>query len=67
VPVVGIGGITSAEDALEFILAGACAVEVGTYNLVDPWVMIEIIDGIRSYLMEKKISDLNAIRGTFEA
>jgi len=67
VPVVGIGGIACAEDALEFILAGASAVEVGTYNLVYPWVMVEIIEGIRAYLIKKGVSDLNAIKGSFES
>ncbi|MCD6567888.1 MAG: dihydroorotate dehydrogenase [Dehalococcoidia bacterium] len=67
IPVVGVGGIACPEDALEFILAGASAVEVGTYNLVNPRVMIEIIEGIRDYLIKKGVSDLAAIRGSFES
>jgi dihydroorotate dehydrogenase (NAD+) catalytic subunit len=50
IPVIGCGGITTAEDALEFIMAGATAVEVGTANLVNPRACIEIIDGLRAFL-----------------
>lgn len=50
IPVVGMGGITNAEDAIEFLLAGASAIEVGTANFIDPAVTIKIIDGINQYL-----------------
>ena len=50
IPVIGIGGITSAQDALEFLLAGATAVEIGTANFVNPAVGAEIVTGIRDYL-----------------
>ena len=53
IPVIGMGGIQNAEDALEFILAGASAVAVGTANFINPYATLEIIDGIREY-MEKK-------------
>ena len=53
VPVIGMGGIASAEDALEMILAGASAVSVGTANFYNPAVTIEIVDGIESYMKEQ--------------
>jgi dihydroorotate dehydrogenase (NAD+) catalytic subunit len=55
VPIIGVGGITSAEDALEFIIAGASAVQVGTYNLVDPTALPKIIEGINAYMVRKRI------------
>jgi dihydroorotate dehydrogenase (NAD+) catalytic subunit len=64
VPVIGCGGICTAEDALEFILAGATAVEVGTANMVDPGLALEIIKGIQKFLDfegVKKVSDLRGI------
>jgi dihydroorotate dehydrogenase (NAD+) catalytic subunit len=64
VPVVGIGGIMTAEDALEFIIAGASAVQVGTANFVNPRCTMEIIDGIADYLREKKIGSLKELVGS---
>lgn len=58
VPVIGVGGIMTAEDALEFLLVGAQAVQVGTANLVNPSSMAEIIDGIRCFCREKNIDDI---------
>jgi dihydroorotate dehydrogenase (NAD+) catalytic subunit len=55
VPIIGVGGITCAEDALEFIIAGASAIQIGSYNLVDPSSLIKTIDGIRAYMVRKKI------------
>ena len=55
VPIIGVGGITSAEDALEFIIAGASAVQVGTYNLVDPTALPKIIEDIKAYMVRKRI------------
>lgn len=63
IPVVGMGGIASWEDAVEMMLAGACAVSVGMANFVNPRVTLEIIDGIRSYLLRHGISDVNEIVG----
>ncbi len=63
VPVIGIGGITNADDALEFILAGATAVEVGTATMVNPRAAIEIISGIRKYLTANGEKSIPAIRG----
>lgn len=63
IPVVGLGGIFTARDALEFIMAGATAVEVGTANFVDPSVTVKIIDGINEYLDRHGLPDLASIRG----
>ena len=61
IPVVGLGGITCAADAIEFILAGASAIQVGTYNFVDPAVTVKIVDGIADYCRAhgvEKVADL---------
>jgi dihydroorotate dehydrogenase (NAD+) catalytic subunit len=63
IPVIGIGGIRTAEDALEFIMAGASAVQVGTANFFDPAVTIKIIDGISRWCTAKGIHKLSDIRG----
>jgi len=63
VPVVGIGGISNYKDAIEFIMAGATAIQVGTANFVNPKVCIEIIEGIEQYMKEEKIKELKDIRG----
>jgi len=65
IPVIGVGGITGAEDALEFFIAGATAIEIGTYNLIDPRVMIKTIEGIRQYLADNGINNINDIIGSF--
>ncbi len=62
-PIIGMGGITTAADALEFILAGATAVAVGTANFINPRAAIEIIDGIEQYLNENEIADINLLVG----
>lgn len=66
VPVIGIGGIMSAEDALEFFIAGATAIEVGTANFVNPQATTDIIDGIEKFLIEKNIAKLSDLIGTLE-
>jgi dihydroorotate dehydrogenase (NAD+) catalytic subunit len=61
VPVIGMGGIMTAEDAVEFLLAGASAVAVGTANFVNPYVSVEVAEGIKNYLTNrglKKVSEL---------
>lgn len=63
IPVIGVGGITTSEDAIEFMLAGATAVQTGTSNFVKPMCAMEIINGVRSYLIEEKISDVSQIIG----
>ena len=64
IPVVGMGGITCAEDALEFIVAGAAAVQVGTANFTDPLAMPKIVDGMNAWLDAHGIADVNELRGT---
>ncbi len=59
IPVIGVGGIMCAEDALEFLLLGAKAVQVGTANLVNPGSMVEIITGISEFLSQQGIVDIN--------
>lgn len=63
IPVIGLGGITCAADALEFLMAGAKAVEVGTANFMDPTVTIKIIEGLEDYCKRHKINDINEIIG----
>ena len=58
VPIIGMGGIASATDAIEFLLAGASAVEVGTYNFVDPAVTTQIVNGIEDYMLRHGITDI---------
>ncbi|MFC1811931.1 dihydroorotate dehydrogenase [Thermodesulfobacteriota bacterium] len=66
IPVIGIGGIMKAEDALEFIIAGATAVQVGTANFVNTNTTIDIIDGIEAFLIEKKINSIADVIGSLE-
>ncbi|MBP3878455.1 MAG: dihydroorotate dehydrogenase [Lachnospiraceae bacterium] len=63
IPVIGMGGIACAEDALEFLLAGATAVSVGMANFINPYVTAEVIDGIRDYLIRKQIPDVRELTG----
>jgi dihydroorotate dehydrogenase (NAD+) catalytic subunit len=63
IPVVGMGGITKWQDAVEMMLAGAVAVQVGTATFTDPFAMIKIVDGLRSYCFEHKIDDIMNIVG----
>jgi len=64
VPIIGMGGIMTAADAIEFLVAGASAVAVGTANFVNPLAAVEIISGIEDYLAKMKITDVNEIVGT---
>lgn len=63
VPIIGMGGIMTAEDAIEFILAGASAVQIGTANFVNPLALLEIISGIREYMIEENIPRLSDLIG----
>jgi dihydroorotate dehydrogenase (NAD+) catalytic subunit len=63
IPVIGIGGITCATDALEFLLAGATAVQIGTANFVNPAVSEEVVDGIAAYLCAEKLPSVQALIG----
>ena len=67
VPVIGMGGIMCAEDALEFIIAGAAAVAIGTANLIEPDVTIKVIDGIKGYLKRGGFSDIGQIVGSMDS
>lgn len=63
VPVVGMGGIFTAEDAIEFIMAGATAIQVGTANFVNPEVCIEIIEGLEKFMMKENVKSISEITG----
>jgi dihydroorotate dehydrogenase (NAD+) catalytic subunit len=63
VPIIGCGGISCADDALEFLMAGASAVEVGTANLTSPQAAIDVLDGIRGFMERKKLKNMKAIVG----
>ena len=65
-PIIGMGGIMNAEDAIEFILVGASAIQIGTANLIHPRTGIEVLHGIRKYLSQNKIIRLQALRGALE-
>ena len=62
-PIIGMGGITTAEDAIEFILAGATAVSVGTANFANPYATIEVIEGIQAYMKKYGVDDINDLIG----
>ena len=66
VPVVGMGGIMNATDAIEFILAGAAAVQIGTANFIDPQVSEKVLEGIEDYLIRHKINSVKEIIGALE-
>ncbi|MEG2923017.1 MAG: dihydroorotate dehydrogenase [Oscillospiraceae bacterium] len=63
IPVIGLGGIATARDALEFIMAGAAAVQVGTATFANPTAINEIVDGIEAFMQKENIADLSQIRG----
>lgn len=63
IPVIGMGGIMSVSDALEFLLAGADAIQVGTASFIDPQVSVKILEGIEGYLVKKGFSDIKEIVG----
>ncbi|MEG0308882.1 MAG: dihydroorotate dehydrogenase [Clostridium sp.] len=63
VPVVGLGGITNWEDAIEFIMAGATGIQIGTANFINPLAAVEIISGIEEFMAKENIKDISEIRG----
>ena len=67
IPVIGIGGIMTAADALEFFIAGASAIQVGTANFVNPRATTDILDGIEAFMLENGIVDLQELVGTLES
>lgn len=66
IPVVGMGGISTAKDAIEFMMCGATAVEIGVANFIDPAVTIKVRNGIEAWLDEHGIADVNEIIGAIE-
>lgn len=66
IPVVGLGGIMNATDALEFLMAGATAIEIGTANFIDPTVTVKVIEGMGEWLDRHGIADVNEIIGALE-
>ncbi len=66
IPVIGMGGITDARDALEFMLAGATAVQIGTANFVDPFVWGKVTSGLEDYMTRHKVARLRDLIGTFD-
>lgn len=67
IPLIGLGGIESAEDAAEYLLAGATAVEVGSAHFVDPRASERIVEGLERLCKEEKVSEISALRGTLAA
>ena len=63
IPIIGMGGICTAEDAIEFILAGATAVSIGTANFTNPYTTVEVIDGIEAYMRRHGVEDINELIG----
>jgi len=66
IPVIGLGGIMNAADAIEFLLAGASAIQIGTANFIDPTVSIKVIDGINDYLDRHGFQSVHEIVGALE-
>jgi dihydroorotate dehydrogenase (NAD+) catalytic subunit len=66
IPVIGMGGIATPTDALEFMIAGATAVQVGTANFVDPFVWSKLLDGLRDYLTRHNIGRVADLIGTLD-
>ncbi len=63
IPIIGMGGIATAEDALEFIMAGATAVSVGAMNFMNPYTTIEVVEGIEGYMRRNKVEDIKELIG----
>jgi dihydroorotate dehydrogenase (NAD+) catalytic subunit len=66
IPVIGMGGIASARDVLEFLIAGASAVQVGTANFVDPFIWTKLLDGLRDYMERHRVARLADLTGTVD-
>jgi len=66
IPVIGMGGISNATDAIEFMLAGSTAIQIGTYNFIDPAISMKGIDGITEYLKRHKLNSVSEIIGKLE-
>ncbi len=66
IPIIGMGGISSTEDAIEFMLAGSSAIQIGTYNFIDPKISMTVLDGIEAYLDRHNLSSVYDIIGKLE-
>jgi len=66
IPVIGMGGISNWKDAIEFILAGATAVQIGTYNFIDPTVSVKVVEGIENYLDRHNLRSISELIGKLE-
>src|SRR5687768_188247 len=66
IPIIGMGGITDARDAIEFMLAGATAVQIGTQNFVDPFVWSKVLDGLNDYMTRHQVAKLSDLIGAFD-
>ena len=66
IPVIGLGGIMNARDAIEFLLAGATAIQIGTANFIDPAVTVKVVNGINEYLDRHHYSSVKDIIGALE-
>ncbi len=66
IPIIGMGGIMDAQDAIEFMIAGARVISIGTANLVNPQATIDIIEGIEKYLIDNKVKDINELVGSLK-
>ena len=67
IPIIGLGGISSWKDAIEFILAGATAIQIGTYNFIDPSISEKVVDGINEYLDRHGIKSVKELIGALDA
>ena len=63
IPIIGMGGIATGEDAIEFMLAGASGVAVGMMNFHDPYATAKVVDGIEKYMQDQKLDDIGEIIG----
>ena len=67
IPIIGMGGIADARDALEFMIAGANAVQIGTANFVDPFIWSKVLDGMTAYMERHRIARIADLVGTVNA
>jgi len=67
IPIIGMGGIANAEDAIEFILAGASAVSIGAMNFVNPYTTVEVVKGIEDYMKRYNVENLTDLIGAVDA
>ena len=67
IPVIGIGGIMTSEDALEFLIVGASAVQVGTANFINPQTSMDVVTGLEHYMDENRLDHINDVIGSLQA